>query len=778
MIGKTISHYKILAKLGEGGMGVVYKAEDTKLNRTVALKFLPSSIMASEAEKTRFVHEAQAAAALNHPNICTIYEIDEVDGQSFIAMEFVEGQSLKAKIEAGPLKLDEALGIAMQVAEGLQAAHEKQITHRDIKPANIMLTPKGQAKIMDFGLAKLAGRTVVTKEGMTVGTVAYMSPEQARGEEVDHHTDIWAFGVVFYEMITGQHPFKGLYEQAVVYSILNENPEPITGLRTGVPMELERIVNKAMTKNPNERYQHVGDLLVDLRLLQKQVESGMPKSRTIDTNKAAFQKPKRMYLYGAVATLLLLLIAGGLYFFPKNGKTIESLAILPFENASRNLDTEYLSDGITESLINSLSQMPNLKVISRTSVFRYKGKEVDPKTVGRDLNVRAVLTGRVVQHGDGLFISTELVNADDNSQIWGEKYNRKLADLLALQDEISREISEKLRLRLSGEDRLRLTKRYTENIEAYQLYLKGRYYATQFTEEGLKKSVECFNQAIALDPNYALAYAGLAAGYWFVNDLQFAPLEVMPKAKAAAQRALELDNTLAQAHTAMAMVKTAFEWDWLGAEREFKRALVLHPDDATAHGWYGWYLGIMARFEEAHAELQLAQKLDPLSLDISAFLGVSFHWARQYAQAIEQLRRTINLEPTYWIARTYLGWAYVENRQFTEAISELQKAREIEDNHFVLGSLGYAYARAGKRDEAQRVIATLTMWSQQRFVSPYSMVIVYAALGEKDLAFQWLDKAYDERAELMGWLKVDPRLDNLRSDSRFSDLMKKMGLEK
>jgi Tfp pilus assembly protein PilF len=422
--------------------------------------------------------------------------------------------------------------------------------------------------------------------------------------------------------------------------------------------------------------------------------------------------------------------------------------------------------------------MPNLKVISRTSVFRYKGKEVDPKTVGRDLNVRAMLTGRVVQHGDGLFISTELVNADDNSQIWGEKYNRKLADLLALQDEISREISEKLRLRLSGEDRLRLTKRYTENIEAYQLYLKGRYYATQFTEEGLKKSVECFNQAIALDPNYALAYAGLAVGYWFVNDLQFAPLEVMPKAKAAAQRALELDNTLAQAHTAMAMVKTAFEWDWLGAEREFKRALVLHPDDATAHGWYGWYLGIMARFEEAHAELQLAQKLDPLSLDISAFLGVSFHWARQYAQAIDHLRRMINFEPDHWLVRTYLGWTYVENRQFAEAISELQKAREIDVNHYVLGSLGYAYARTGRHGEARQMIETLKAQSRERFVSHYSIAMVYAALNENDLAFQWLDKAYEQRAETMGWLKVDPRLDNLRSDSRFAGLMKKMGLEK
>jgi serine/threonine protein kinase/Tfp pilus assembly protein PilF len=758
-------------------MGVVYKAEDTKLKRLVALKFLPSSIMASEAEKARFIHEAQAAA-LDHPNICTVYEIDEAEGQLFIAMAYVEGQSLKEKIEAGPLKLDEALNIAMQVAEGLQAAHEKGITHRDIKPANVMITNKGQAKIMDFGLAKQAGRTVVTKEGMTLGTVAYMSPEQARGENVDHRTDIWSFGVVLYEIITGQHPFKGEYEQAEMYSIMNETPEPMTGLRTGVPMELERIVDKAMAKKTDERYQHVGDLLVDLRMLHKQIETGTPKSRTIGTNKTAFQKSKRTYLYGAVATLLVLLVAGGLYFFLNSGKTIESLAILPFENTSRNPDTEYLSDGITESLINSLSQMPKLKVISRISVFRYKGKEVDPKTVGRDLNVRAVLTGRVVQHGDGLFISTELVNADDNSQIWGEKYNRKLADLLALQDEISREISEKLRLCLSGEDKLRLTKRYTENLEAYQLYLKGRYYALQFTEEGLKKSVECFNQAIELDPNYALAYAGLAAGCWLVNDLQFAPLEVMPKAKAAAQRALELDSMLAQAHTAMAMVKTAFEWDWLSAEREFKRAIVLHPDDATVHGWYGWYLGIMARFEEAQAELQLAQKLDPLSPDINAFAGVSFHWARQYAQAIDQLRRTINLEPTYWIARTYLGWAYVENRQFTEAISELQKAKEIEDNHFVLGSLGYAYARAGKRDEAQRVIATLTMWSQQRFVSPYSMVIVYAALGEKDLAFQWLDKAYDERAELMGWLKVDPRLDNLRSDSRFSDLMKKMDLEK
>jgi len=778
MIGQTISHYKILAKLGGGGMGVVYKAEDTKLKRAVALKFLPPDLTRDEEAKERFVHEAQAASALDHSNICTIYEIDETDdGQIFICMAYYEGETLKKKVSSDQLSVSSVIDIAIQIAQGLAKAHEHGITHRDIKPANVMITKEGVVKIVDFGLAKLAGQTKLTKSGMTLGTVAYMSPEQARGEEVDHRTDIWALGVVLYEMITGQLPFKGEYEQAVVYSILCEAPKPINSLRTGVPMELERIVNKAISKKSDERYQRMNELLADLKSLQKEIESGVWKEHPI---KATLRKIKRSYLYGVVAGLLVLIIAVGLYLILGRGETIDSIAVLPFVNVGADPNTEYLSDGITESLINSLLQLPKLRVKARSMVFRYKGREVDPQTVGRDLEVEAVLMGKAVQRGDNLNLQAELVEVASGSQLWGEQYNRKLADLLVVQEEITKEISEKLRLRLRGEEKKRLTKRYTENTEAYQLYLKGRYFWEKRTAEDLKKAIGYFEQAIGIDPHYALAYAGIALCYGPLGVLGYLPpWETAPKMKAAAIKALELDDTLAEAYAAFASVKAFFEWDWAGAERAFKRALELNPNYASAHVWYGLYLDALGRHEESIAERKRAQELEPLSLLINASLGNAFYLAGEYDQAIEAQRKTLELDPNFFLGHSNLGLAYEAQGMYEKAIEEHQKAvASSGDAILTLASLGHAYAVSGKRAEAQKILDELNNLSKQRYVSPFRIAIIYTGLGKNDQAFAWLEKAYEERDSALNHVKVEPRFESLRSDPRFTALLKKMGLER
>jgi len=538
MIGRIISHYKILEKLGEGGVGVVYKGEDTKLKRTVALKFLPAELTRDPDAKKRFVHEAQAAGALDHPNICTIYEIDEAEGHTFISMACIEGQSLKDKIESGPvgangrspLPIDEALDIAIQVAEGLQAAHEKGIIHRDIKSANIMVTEKGQAKIMDFGLAKLAGQVRLTKTGTTVGTVAYMSPEQARGEEVDHRTDIWSYGVVLYEMVTGQLPFKGEYDQAVVYSILNEEPEPMTGLRTGVPMELERVVNKALVKSLDSRYQNAGDILVDLRLLRKELELMASKEQ------------------------------------PSRENPQPSIAVLPFYNLSADKEQEYFCEGMTEEIINALTHVEGLRVVARTSAFSFRGKEIDVGEIGRKLSVETLLEGSVRKAANRLRIWVQLVNVVDGYHLWSERYDREMEDVFAVQDEISLAIADKLKVKLLRGEKTKLITHHTDDLEAYNLYLRGRYLWNKRTEGGIKKAIEHFKQAIKKDPSYALAYTGLADSYSTLTSyISILPKEVFPKGRDAALKALEIDDTLAEAHASLALIRRDYEWDWAGA---------------------------------------------------------------------------------------------------------------------------------------------------------------------------------------------------------------------
>ncbi|MGH7595064.1 MAG: protein kinase domain-containing protein [bacterium] len=778
MIGKIISHYKILAKLGEGGMGVVYKAEDTRLKRLVALKFLPSSIMASEAEKTRFVHEAQAAA-LNHPNICTIHEIDEADGQSFIAMEFVEGQSLKEKIASGMLQVASVIDFAIQIAEGLQAAHEKKITHRDIKPANIMITSKGQAKIMDFGLAKLAGRTLLTKEGTTLGTVAYMSPEQARGEEVDHRTDIWALGVVLYETITGQLPFKGEYEQAVMYSLLNENPEPLTGLRTGVPMELERIVNKAMSKKPEERYQHVDELLVDLRSIEKNIASGASKRQA---TAAKLQRQTPIYLYGGVAALLALLIGTGLYFKLQTGTPqakYDSIAVLPLDNLSGDPEQEYFADGMTEALITDLAQISALKVISRTSVMQYKGAKKPLPEIAKELNVDAVVEGSVQRFGDRVKITAQLIEAVTDRHLWAKSYERELRDILALQNEVARAVADEIKVKLTPQEQARLTSTRQVNPEAHEAYLKGRYYWNKRTEEGLKKASEYFHQAIEKDPAYALAYAGLADAYALLGVFEYLPSkDAYPKAKAAAEKALDIDDMLAEAHTSLAMVRSIYDWDWSTAEREFKRAIELNPNYATAHDWYAvFYLTAMERLDEAITEIKRAQELDPLSLIINSMVGWIFYLARQYDQAIEQYRKTLEMDPHFVFAHNALGSAYQQKGMYEEAIAAFLRAKTVSGDSLQAVALGEAYELSGWRGYCRKALDLANEKSKQSYISPYIIARRYADLGEKDQAFEWLQKAYEERISVLLWLKLEPGFDSLRSDPRFTALLKKVGLE-
>ena len=736
MIGRTISHYKILEKLGEGGMGVVYKAQDIKLDRIVALKFLPKHLLCDQEAKTRFEHEAKAASSLNHPNITTIHEIDEFEGECFIAMEYVEGNSLKELIKEKTFTIEEVLNIAIQAAEGLNAAHKKGIVHRDIKSDNIMLTVDGLVKIMDFGLAKLRGVSKLTRTGSTVGTLGYMSPEQVQGIEVDQRSDIFSFGVVLYEMITGQLPFKGEHEAAIIYSILNEAPEPLARCKANIPGELQRTVDKALSKNREERYQHIDDFRADLKEIPKEVEF-----HTINPQ--------------------------------------PSIAVLPFTNLSADKEQEYFCDGMAEEIINALSQIEDLRVVARTSAFFFRGKEMDIREIGRKLNVETVMEGSVRKAGNRLRITAQLVNVADGYHLWSERYDREIDDVFAIQDEISLAIVDKLKVKLLKEEKAKLVKRFTDDQEAFNLYLKGRYFWNRRYEGGLQKGIECFHQAINKDPLYALAYAGIADCYVLLGHFGWLPpKEAYPRARVAAEKALEIDDTLAEAHTSMGWIHTFYDWDWVAAEDEFNRALELNPNYATGHEWYGVSLAPMRRFDEGTVSVKRALELDPLSLMINSVYGLGLYWERRYDEALDQYRKTVEMDPNFSLVYLFLGWTYSAKGMWEEAIVASNKFMTLsQGNPFGVGTLGSVYAMSGQRYKALKMLDRLNELSQERYVSPFYRAIIYMGLGEKDQAFEYLEKAYLERESWMATLGTFPLLDSLRSDPRFTALLKKMGLK-
>jgi serine/threonine protein kinase/Tfp pilus assembly protein PilF len=748
MIGQTLGHYRILAKIGAGGMGVVYRAHDDRLDRDVAIKVLPANVLADEAARKRFRREALALSKLSHPNIGTIFDFNSELGLDYLVMEYIAGATLAHRLATGPLPEKDLLGLGTQIASALEEAHEHGVVHRDLKPSNIMVTRKGLAKVVDFGLAKLLhgggdpGMTVSVTDTAFAGTYPYASPEQLRCEVLDGRSDIHSLGIVLFEMATGQRPFRDPIPSRLIDAILNNPPAKPSSLNPAVSPGLDGLIFKALDKDPELRYQSARELRVDL---QRLITPGSVISPVAPLRRHRGDRP------------------------------VTSIAILPLVNTSADSETEHVSDGITENIINSLSHLPKLRVMARSTVFRYKGSGVDPITVGRELNVGAVLTGRLVQRGDSLNISTELVDVTDGAQIWGAQYSRKLGDIFAVLEEIATEISSRLRLRLSGTEKRHLAKHFTENREAYQAYLRGRYMASKYSEDGMKKAIEFFRQAIEIDPTFALAYAGLAMTYWNVSAVQFAPTEVMPKAREAARTALEMDPQLAESHAAVALVKMAYEWNREEAEREFKRAIQLNPGYATMYQWHGWHLAIMGRLEESINELKRAQELDPLS-EINTYIGLSHYWARQYDAAAAQFQKALELYPDFWLPHLYLGWTYLQQSNMSRAHEELSKAFRLEDCPWTVASLAHAGAVSGDRSEALRLLAELQQRAVRQFVAPYFVARIFTGLSDTEQAFAWLEKAYDARDECLTWLKVDPTMDSLRADTRYPDLLRRLGL--
>jgi len=735
MLGQTVSHYEILDKLGEGGMGVVYKAHDTKLDRTVALKFLPSHLGADEFEKQRFLNEAKSASALDHSNICSIHSIEETDeGNLFIVMAYCDGMPLKRKMEQEQLPLNVFINYVLQIAAGLQKAHDKGIVHRDLKPANILITLDDQIKIIDFGLAKAARQTVLTKPGTTLGTVPYMSPEQAQGSKVDHRTDIWSFGVLMYEMLTGQLPFRSEYETAVIYAIINEDPARLSERRPDIPNAIESVVSRCLEKEPENRYQQVADLVRDLKNIDRASDTKEPKQ-----------------------------------------ESIPSVAVLPFVNLNRNEETEFFSDGVTEDIIMALTKLDGLRVAAHNLSFQFKGKTPDINEIGKSLKVDSVLMGSLRSAGKKLRMNVQLTDVKEDYVIWSERYDRVMEDIFEIQDEISEAVVDALRVELVGDEEKRLKKRNTDDVDAYNLYLKGRFYWNQRTPESIQKAKQYFERALAEDEHYALAHSGKADCFGSLGLFGgVSPQEVLDEGKSAALKALELDPDLAEGHTSLAFIEAVYNWNVEFADRKFQQAKALDSKYASAPFWRAIFvLSPTGRHDEALAEARLARRLNPTAAIIDNGVAFVYFFAHQFDEAIRHAKQTLELDPDYHYTNWYLGRALVQKGEVHKALDVFDKC---EDGNMKQGSIGYAYAVAGENEKAYEILNGMIKSDMPHYMTAYQIALIYAGLNERDEVFQWLERAYKEKSPLLFWNSRAPEFDNVRNDSAWKNLMNRMGL--